>query len=205
MIAMIFQGALAMLAGLSFGYFAYWKQIGVWGNIGVFGMGMAFFYVYPDSPEWMAFVLVGGVLVGAVYAMVLGHVTDTIRIFEREFESQYSAREGWQNTHTGFGFEDTDEFFWSHGSQGAHSFHGQSGAYRPVLRPAKDYYAILGVARTANDAEIKSAYRQRIMSCHPDRFPEDKQKEALAKEINEAYDVLSDPQKRAAFDHFGIV
>ena len=67
----------------------------------------------------------------------------------------------------------------------------------------RDYYEILGVDRTASDAEIKRAYRKLAKQYHPDVNPDDKASEAKFKEINEAYEVLSDPQKRARYDQFG--
>jgi len=67
----------------------------------------------------------------------------------------------------------------------------------------RDFYEILGVTRSANDADLKSAFRKAAMGCHPDRNPGDKQAEARFKEVNEAYQHLSDPQKRAAYDKFG--
>ena len=67
----------------------------------------------------------------------------------------------------------------------------------------RDYYEILGVARSAGDGEIKSAFRKLAMKHHPDRNPGDKQSETAFKEINEAYEILKDPQKRAAYDRFG--
>ncbi len=67
----------------------------------------------------------------------------------------------------------------------------------------RDYYDILGVSRSASEAEIKRAYRRLAMQYHPDRNPGDKAAEARFKEINEAYEVLRDPQKRAAYDQFG--
>src|SRR6201991_4724999 len=67
----------------------------------------------------------------------------------------------------------------------------------------RDYYEILGVTRTATEAEMKSAYRKLAMKWHPDRNPGDKDCEHHFKEINEAYDVLKDEQKRAAYDRFG--
>jgi molecular chaperone DnaJ len=67
----------------------------------------------------------------------------------------------------------------------------------------RDYYEILGVQRTATEVEMKASYRKLAMKWHPDRNPGDKDCEAHFKEINEAYDVLKDDQKRAAYDRFG--
>ncbi|MFH2102179.1 MAG: J domain-containing protein [Chloroflexota bacterium] len=67
----------------------------------------------------------------------------------------------------------------------------------------KDYYKILGVGRKAGADEIKSAYRKMAMQYHPDRNPGDKQAEERFKEINEAYQVLSDAQKRTRYDQLG--
>lgn len=67
----------------------------------------------------------------------------------------------------------------------------------------KDYYQILGVDRNATDDEIKRAYRRLAMKYHPDRCSGDKEAEEKFKEINEAYEVLSDPEKRARYDNFG--
>jgi molecular chaperone DnaJ len=66
-----------------------------------------------------------------------------------------------------------------------------------------DYYEMLGVDRTADDRTIKAAYRKLAMDCHPDRKGGCKDSEAKFKAINEAYDCLKDPQKRAAYDRFG--
>lgn len=68
---------------------------------------------------------------------------------------------------------------------------------------AKDYYSILGVARGASQDEIKKAYRKLAVQYHPDKNPGNKQAEEKFKEINEAYDVLKDDQKRAAYDRYG--
>jgi molecular chaperone DnaJ len=65
------------------------------------------------------------------------------------------------------------------------------------------YYESLALERTASDAEIKAAFRKQAMQCHPDRNPGDKEAERKFKEINEAYEVLKDPDKRAAYDRFG--
>src|SRR6516225_11426427 len=65
------------------------------------------------------------------------------------------------------------------------------------------YYDVLEVERTAGDGELKSAFRKLAMKWHPDRNPGDKSSEVRFKEINEAYEVLKDPDKRAAYDRFG--
>jgi molecular chaperone DnaJ len=67
----------------------------------------------------------------------------------------------------------------------------------------RDYYEILSVTRTASDGELKTSYRKLAMQWHPDKNPGDKDCEAKFKEINEAYDCLKDPQKRAAYDRYG--
>jgi curved DNA-binding protein len=67
----------------------------------------------------------------------------------------------------------------------------------------KDYYKILGIARTASQDEIRSAYRKLAREYHPDHNPGNKQAEDKFKEINEAYQVLSDPQKRGRYDQLG--
>ena len=67
----------------------------------------------------------------------------------------------------------------------------------------RDYYEALGVKRSATESDMKSAFRKAAMECHPDRHPGDKSAEQRFKEINEAYEVLKDPQKRAAYDQFG--
>jgi molecular chaperone DnaJ len=67
----------------------------------------------------------------------------------------------------------------------------------------RDYYEVLGVARTASEAEMKSAFRKLAMKYHPDKNPGDKDAEIRFKELNEAYQTLSDGQKRAAYDRYG--
>lgn len=68
---------------------------------------------------------------------------------------------------------------------------------------AKDYYAILGVSKSSSESEMKQAYRKLSKELHPDKHKGDKNKEAKFKEVNEAYEVLSDPKKRQAYDQFG--
>lgn len=67
----------------------------------------------------------------------------------------------------------------------------------------KDYYQILGVGKTASDEELKKNYRKIAMQCHPDRNPGDKEAEEKFKEAAEAYEVLSDRQKREIYDQYG--
>ncbi len=67
----------------------------------------------------------------------------------------------------------------------------------------RDYYDLLGIAKGASEAEVKKAYRKMAMEHHPDRNQHDPKAEAHFKEINEAYDILKDPNKRAAYDRYG--
>lgn len=67
----------------------------------------------------------------------------------------------------------------------------------------KDYYEVLGVQKNATDEEIKKAYRKLAFAYHPDRNPDDKVAEAKFKEVNDAYQILSDPSKRRNYDLYG--
>ena len=67
----------------------------------------------------------------------------------------------------------------------------------------KNPYEVLGVAKDASDADIKKAYHKLVMKYHPDKNPGDKTAEEKFKEVNNAFDILKDPQKRAAYDRFG--
>ncbi len=68
---------------------------------------------------------------------------------------------------------------------------------------ARDYYEVLGVDKGASDDDIKKAFRQQAKKYHPDLHPGDKEAEAKFKEVNEAYSILSDPDKKAKYDRFG--
>src|SRR5437764_8664336 len=67
----------------------------------------------------------------------------------------------------------------------------------------RDYYEVLGISRGATEDEIKKAYRKQALKFHPDKNPGDKAAEESFKEVGEAYEALSDPQKRAAYDQYG--
>ena len=73
-----------------------------------------------------------------------------------------------------------------------------------MAQEKRDYYEVLGVSKTATDAEIKKAYRKLAMKYHPDYNPGDKVAEEKFKEVNEANEVLSDPKKRQLYDQYGF-
>lgn len=68
----------------------------------------------------------------------------------------------------------------------------------------RDYYEVLGVDKSASADEIKKAYRKLAKKYHPDLNPDDKEAEVHFKEVNEAYEVLSDDQKKSRYDRFGF-
>ena len=67
----------------------------------------------------------------------------------------------------------------------------------------RDYYEVLGVSKGADEREVKKAYRRVAMKFHPDRNPGDAEAEASFKEASEAYEILSDAEKRSAYDQYG--
>ena len=67
----------------------------------------------------------------------------------------------------------------------------------------RDYYEVLGVSKSADEAEIKKGFRQKAKELHPDRNSDNPNAESQFKEANEAYDVLKDPEKKAAYDRYG--
>ena len=73
-----------------------------------------------------------------------------------------------------------------------------------TLAEKRDYYEVLGIDKNATDDDIKRAYRRKAKECHPDLHPNDKEAEARFKELNEANEVLSDPDRRARYDQFGF-
>ena len=77
-------------------------------------------------------------------------------------------------------------------------------AVKGLYMAKRDYYEVLGVSKTASEDEIKKAYRKLAMQNHPDTHPNDKAAEERFKEASEAYEVLSDPKKRSAYDQFGF-
>src|ERR1700737_3835686 len=111
------------------------------------------------------------------------------------FRAEAGARAHW------CGAESTRRAERERGADNAGS--GHDGPVGVVTMAKRDFYETLGVSKTATEAELKSAFRKAAMQCHPDRHPGDKQAEARFKELNEAYQHLSDAQKRAAYDRYG--
>jgi molecular chaperone DnaJ len=83
------------------------------------------------------------------------------------------------------------------------AYHALIGRSFLTTKTKRDYYEVLGVVRTANEAELKSAYRKLALKFHPDRNPNNPEAEEQFKELTEAYTVLSDTGKRAMYDRFG--
>src|SRR2546429_9806433 len=75
---------------------------------------------------------------------------------------------------------------------------------REPMPKTRDYYEVLGVSRSASQKEIQSAFRKLARKLHPDVNPGDREAERRFKEVSEAHDVLSDPEKRKMYDRFGV-
>ena len=73
-----------------------------------------------------------------------------------------------------------------------------------MAQEKRDYYEVLGVSKGATEEEIKKAYKKLARKYHPDMNPGDKEAEEMFKEVNEANEVLSDPEKRSRYDQFGF-
>src|SRR6266704_3824860 len=82
-------------------------------------------------------------------------------------------------------------------------FSEEATAERDAGMSKRCFYDVLEVERSVNDGELKAAFRKLAMKWHPDRNPSDASSEGRFKEINEAYEMLKDPDKRAAYDRFG--
>ncbi|SVD00685.1 uncharacterized protein METZ01_LOCUS353539, partial [marine metagenome] len=67
----------------------------------------------------------------------------------------------------------------------------------------RDYYEVLGVSRDASDSEVKKAYREKALKYHPDKNPGDAEAEAAFKEVSEAFEILSDEEKKKLYDEHG--
>lgn len=199
------QDSAALLITFAFGLFAYARQIGGWVFFGIAFMSVGALSVSPENGPTITVLGIVGVVLGTVVGFVLLEPKVYIKAPTRAGRSRFT-----HSSNPGpSGFEDVEADVneqSSSSTEGSAPDEEQSnsqGASNPQADGARDYYAVLGVTRSANQGEIKLAYRRLMKNCHPDLFPGDKEKESMAKDLNKAFDVLSDDQKRAAYDRYG--
>ena len=185
---------LAFLLGL----FGYIRQIGAWVFGGILVIVFGGIHLMPDNGAPITLLGITAVTLGSVAGFLCFepkvHVRHSTRAQGSPFANAHSGPTGFENVESDVNEQTTETPF-------EEERHDDS----QVRTESKDYYGMLGVARTASQSEIKLAYRRQMKNCHPDLFPGDKEREATAKEVNEAFNVLGDEQKRAAFDRYGFV
>jgi len=198
------QDSAALVVAFAFGIFAYAKQIGSWVFIGIAFWSVGALNMSPENGSTITVLGITGVVLGTVVGCFL--VQPAVYIKASTSAGRGSFTYGSNSGPAGFEDVETDVNE-QVSEQGSAQFEQQSNSQsglKPEPESVRDYYALLGVARSANQAGIKLAYRRLMKTCHPDLFPGNKEKEAMAKQVNEAFDVLSDDQKRAAYDRYGV-
>lgn len=201
------QATVATLIAFAFGIFAYKKQIGGWGHAGVVAMAVIAMNICRGND-----LVVAGILTGAVGGVIVGVIAEARGYIHLSVGRRWAPRAAALGA---AGFDDVqfasdEDLFGGADFAGARASDAGASSRTEDFDPfpaatGKDQYAVLGVDRTASAAELKRAYHALLKTCHPDLFPGDAQMEARAKEVNEAYAILSDDQKRAAYDRYGAV